>query len=325
MTGPAKGKSAKPFPLSADVSAGIGADDIVVMDTLLGGWPGVTAAYLVPGESPALVETGARTSAETVREALVALGMGPDDLAWIVLTHIHLDHCGGTGDLARAFPRARVVVHPRGVRHLGSPERLVTASAAVYGALAPVIGGLEPTAEDRIVPAEDGHRVRVGPGRDLTLLDAPGHARHHMIVVDEATGTVMAGDALGVKLDGGGLYPAVPPPEFDLDASRATLRRIAAARPLRLLIGHFADPGPPEEMLATAERQQALVAGAAERAWRREGTVAAVDRAIRMTLPPEGQVGEGPALERLRSLGWIENNTTGLAKWAGERVAAEAG
>lgn len=300
------------------------APGITQIDTLLGGWEGVTAAYVVEGDNPALVETGSFTSAPAVRAALAAMDLGPEDLAWIVLTHIHLDHCGGTGTLAAHFPNARVVVHPRGARHLAQPDRLVNASMAVYGPLGPTIGGLDPTPESRIVTADDGHRVRVAPGRDLVMLHAPGHARHHAIVLDETTGTVMAGDALGVRLPGGGLYPAVPPPEFDLDAALTTLARIRALGAERLLLGHFGSPGDPEESIAQSERQQTLAAQAALRAWVDAGTVEAVDRAVRSAVPPEREVGEGPALDRLRALGWIENNAAGLAKWAGETAAARA-
>lgn len=298
------------------------AEGITQIDTLLGGWEGVTAAYVIAGDNPALVETGSLTSAGVVRAALGAMGLGPADLAWIVLTHVHLDHCGGTGTLAEHFPNAQVVVHPRGARHLAQPERLVSGSMAVYGALFPVIGGLEPTAETRLVTADDGHRVPVSPGRDLVMLHAPGHARHHSIVVDETTGTVMAGDALGVRLPGGGLYPAVPPPEFNLDDALSTLRRIADLGPERLLLGHFGSPGDPAEALETAERQQSRAAEAARLAWIDAGTVEAVDQAVRRALPPAVEVGEGPALDRLDELGWIDNNAAGLAKWAAETVAS---
>jgi glyoxylase-like metal-dependent hydrolase (beta-lactamase superfamily II) len=304
---------------TSDVSAV--AQGITQIDTLLGGWEGVTAAYLVAGENPALVETGSFTSAAVVRAALSDLDLGPDDLAWIVLTHVHLDHCGGTGTLAEQFPSATVVVHPRGARHLAQPERLVNGSMAVYGNLFPLIGGLDPTAEERIVTAEDGHRVPIGPGRDLVVLHAPGHAKHHAIVVDEVTGTVMAGDALGVKLPGGGLYPAVPPPEFDLDAAIASLHRIRDLGARRLLLGHFGSPGDPNEALDTAERQQSLAAEAARRGWAEGGTVEAVDRAVRQALPPEVEVGRGRALDRLTEMGWIDNNAGGLAKWAAEMAA----
>src|SRR5581483_1563498 len=173
------------------------ADGTTMLDTRLAGLPGITAAFLVDGPSPALVETGARTSAPALLDALAAEGVGPDDLAWIVLTHVHLDHCGGTGLVAEAFPRARVVVHRRGARHLVSPGRLVAASAEVYGERAPIFGGLDPVAQERIVAAEDGHRVPLGDGRELVMVEALGHARHHMVVLDERTGTVLAGDALG--------------------------------------------------------------------------------------------------------------------------------
>lgn len=297
------------------------AEGITQIDTLLGGWKGVTAAYVVAGDNPALVETGSFTSADAVRAALDTMGLGPADLAWIVLTHVHLDHCGGTGTLAEHFPNAQVVVHPRGARHLAQPERLVNGSMAVYGELFPVIGGLQPTAEARIVTADDGHRVTISPGRDLVLLHAPGHARHHAIVVDEFTGTIMAGDALGVRLPGGGLYPAVPPPEFNLADAITTLRRIADLGAERLLLGHFGSPGDPGEALETAERQQTQAAEAARRAWAEVGTVEAVDRAVRRALPPDIEVGEGPALDRLDELGWIGNNAAGLAKWAAETAA----
>ena len=102
------------------------APGVRMIDTLLAGWTGVTAAYLVTGDDPALVDTGARTSAQAVRDALAAAGIGRDDLRWIVLTHVHLDHCGATGILAHAYPRARVVVHVRGARHLAEPCLLYT-------------------------------------------------------------------------------------------------------------------------------------------------------------------------------------------------------
>jgi glyoxylase-like metal-dependent hydrolase (beta-lactamase superfamily II) len=292
---------------------------IVEIDTLLGGFAGLTASYLVTGPSPALVETGAQTSVPALTAALAEAGLAADDLAWLVLTHVHLDHCGGAGDIAQAFPRARVVVHPRGARHLVGPGRLVEATRAVFGDLE-ILGGLTAVEEDRITTAEDGFRVQVGPGRDLVLLHAPGHARHHLVVLDEATGVLMAGDALGVRLPGTGLYPAVPPPEFDRDAALATLDRLAALRPQRVLLGHFGDAGPPQDAIAGARRLQALMAGAAERAWRRFGTVEAVDHAVNALVPAESHVADPEALARWRDLRWIDNNPVGLARWAEGRA-----
>jgi glyoxylase-like metal-dependent hydrolase (beta-lactamase superfamily II) len=290
------------------------APGIALVDTLLGGREGITAAYLVAGPSPALVETGAQTSAPAVRAALERAGLAPADLAWLVLTHIHLDHCGGTGALAEAFPNATVVVHRRGARHLVSPERLVVASHVVYGETSWLYGGLDPVPEDRIVPAEDGQRIAVGPGRHLVMMEATGHARHHMAVLDEATGAVMAGDALGVRFPGAGLYPAVPPPDFDLDASLRTLARLRDLEPPELLLGHFGPVPEPQEAIALAERQLVVASDAALGAWRADGTVEAVRAAVLEALPLEQSVGAG--IDRWRWLQWEPNNAGGLAAWA---------
>lgn len=281
-----------------------------MVDTLLGGMEGVTAAYLVAGESPALVDPGARTSAGAVREALAAAGLGPGDLRWIVLTHVHLDHCGSTGILARAFAGATVVVHRRGARHLVDPARLVAGSAAVYGPRWSLYGGLDRTAAERVVAVEDGHRVDLGAGRALRMVETPGHARHHMSVLDEATGTVLAGDALGVRLGGGGLYPALPPSDVDLAAGRASLDRLAAIAPERVLLAHYGSAGDPLEAIDLARRQLGLVERAA-----RDAPPDALAASIEERLPLAATVGEPDGVALWRRLGWAEANVDGVAGW----------
>ena len=104
------------------------APGVIEIDTLLGGWERVTAGYLIEGEAPVLVETGSQSSVPTLLAALADLGIGADDLAHVVVTHIHLDHAGGVGDVARAFPKATVHVHEKGARHLIDPSRLVASA-----------------------------------------------------------------------------------------------------------------------------------------------------------------------------------------------------
>jgi glyoxylase-like metal-dependent hydrolase (beta-lactamase superfamily II) len=292
------------------------APGLSMMDTLLGGMTGITAAYLVAGPQPALVETGARTSAPAVREALADAGVGPDDLAWIVLTHVHLDHCGGTGILAQAFPRATVVVHRRGARHLTEPQRLVAATAAVHGPRWSLYGGLDPTPPERIVAAEDGHRVDLGDGRALTMLETLGHARHHMSILDEASGTVLAGDALGARFPGGGLYPALPPPDIDPARGEASLQRLAGLGPERLCLGHFGPVDDPQAEIALARDQLARGAQAASEGWASGGGETAVAERVGELLPLEGEVGEPDVIARWRWLGWAEHTVLGLAGWA---------
>jgi glyoxylase-like metal-dependent hydrolase (beta-lactamase superfamily II) len=294
-----------------EIGPGIG-----MIDTLLGGVEGITASYLVTGDRPALVETGPRTSAPALRAALAEAGLGAGDLAWIVLTHVHLDHCGGAGILAAAFPRATVVVHRRGARHLADPGRLVAGSTAVYGRRWALYGGLDRTRAERIVAAEDGHRVAVGPGRELVMLETTGHARHHMAVHDEATGTVFAGDALGARLAGGGLYPTLPPPDVDLDAAGRSIDRLAGLAPARVCLGHFGPVPEPAADLALAREQIARLAAAVAGAGDGAG---ALRDAVARAVPLEATVGSPESVARWEQLGWADANVDGLAGWRERR------
>src|SRR4051812_49043780 len=119
---------------------------VMQIDTMLGGWEQVTAGYLIEGPAPVLVETGSQTSVPTLLAELADLGVGPTDLAGVIVTHIHLDHAGGVGDVARAFPNATVYVHEKGARHLADPTKLVDSAARVYGDLLDSLyGRLDPT------------------------------------------------------------------------------------------------------------------------------------------------------------------------------------
>ena len=277
------------------------------------------AAVLVPGPQPAIVDVGAQTSADIVAGAMEEIGIGPSDLAWIVLTHVHLDHCGASGDLARRFPSARVVVHRRGVRHLVDPRRLVEASAAVYGPLASLYGGLEPVPQERVIEAPDGHVVDVGGGRTLRMIETLGHARHHMSVFDEQTGALMAGDALGVRFPGSGPYPAAPPPDIDIDRWLASVDRLSELRPTEAYLGHFGPVPNASEHIAQF-RAQLVACDAAARSTLPEPTSERVGASLQATLPIERQVRDERAIERWRRLRWDTANFDGLAQWAASLV-----
>jgi glyoxylase-like metal-dependent hydrolase (beta-lactamase superfamily II) len=298
---------------------------IEIIDTRLGGREGFTAAYLVHGERPAIVDTGAETSTDTVIRALRERGFGPGDLAWIVLTHIHLDHCGATGGLAAAFPGATVVVHRRGARHLVEPDRLVAATAGVHGERASLYGGLAPTGSERIISAEDGHRVDLGAGRSLRMVETVGHARHHMSIVDEQTGTVFAGDAVGVTFGSGSPYPAMPPSDIDFEGWQASLSILESLDPVALCPTHFGPVPDPGEAIATTRSQLAAAAQASRAAWRSGGGVAAVSEALDAVLPLAPSVREPEAIARWELVGWHEANPDGVAAWAKAREEAQAG
>jgi glyoxylase-like metal-dependent hydrolase (beta-lactamase superfamily II) len=235
-----------------DVITDLG-NEVFQIDTRMAGYDGITAGYLIRGERPCLVETGTAPSAPLVRDALAVLGVGPADLATIVVTHIHLDHAGGTGDMAQMFPAAEVVVHELGARHLADPSRLMASARMVYGdELDELFGVLAPTPATRIRAVEHTGVVDLGGGRRLESHHSPGHARHHVGLVDSASGDLYVGDAAGIYIqETGDLRPATPPPAFDLDVALASLRTFAALGPARLLFSHF---GPVTAVDETLER-----------------------------------------------------------------------
>jgi glyoxylase-like metal-dependent hydrolase (beta-lactamase superfamily II) len=294
------------------------------IDTLLGGWDRLTAGFLIDGDQPALVETGARTSVATVRAALSDAGLGPDGLRWLVLTHIHLDHAGGIGDLAAAFPSATVIVHERGARHLADPSRLVASAGLVYGELLDSLyGTMAPVPHERIVAAPDGFKLDVGAGRMLTMIDSPGHARHHHAVLDEQTGTLLVGDAVGVRLPGiGVLQPAVPPPDFDLEAATASVRRFAELRPQRIVLTHY---GPVPDPAATLDEAEGLLhrwVAVAEGVLRERGdaSVDEIAAALRAEVAiPDDRIPAGMR-ERAETLNGIHSNAAGIHRYLRKRA-----
>jgi glyoxylase-like metal-dependent hydrolase (beta-lactamase superfamily II) len=238
-----------PDPRATDITA-LG-HEVFQIDTRMAGYDGITAGYLIRGERPCLVETGTAPSAPVVRDALARLGIGAADLATVVVTHIHLDHAGGAGDIAAMFPQARIIVHRRGARHLADPSRLMAGARMVYGdALDRLFGVLAPVPAGRIVALDDTGTVDLGGGRRLDSHYSPGHAKHHIGLVDSETGDLYVGDAAGVYLpDTGDQRPATPPPDFDLEAALASLRKFAALQPTRLLFSHYGPVTPVGETL----------------------------------------------------------------------------
>ncbi|HEV2754856.1 MAG TPA: MBL fold metallo-hydrolase [Actinomycetota bacterium] len=212
------------------------------IDLNMHGFPGITGAFLVRGEKTALVETGPKSSLEHLLAGLRANGVERVD--YVVVTHIHLDHAGAAGTLARRWPDATVVVHPVGAPHLADPSKLWSSAGRIYGdAMERLWGGIDPVPPGQLREIGDGERVDLG-GTSLRAIETPGHARHHHAFLEESSGTLFCGDALGVRLpDVGVIRPATPPPEFDLEAAIASIGRVKELRPDRLCFTHFGAKG----------------------------------------------------------------------------------
>ncbi len=211
------------------------------------GRPRMDAIHLiVEGAHAALVDTGTNASLPHVLAALAAKGLAPEQVEYVVLTHIHLDHAGGAGALMRVLPNARLTVHPRGARHMADPSRLVAGTNAVYGEAQArrMYGEILPVPVERILETPEGATIRLG-SRELLFLDTPGHARHHVCIRDGRSGHVFAGDTFGLsyrELDVDGrpfAFPITTPVQFDPPAMHASIDRLLAHRPGAIYVTHY--------------------------------------------------------------------------------------
>jgi len=239
-------------------------------------YAGRAAAYLIQdGDEAAYVDNVTRFSVPYLIEALEGRGLAPEQVRYLIVTHVHLDHCGGTAELAKACPDAEIICHPRAARHIVDPSRLVAGAKGVYGEeeFARLYGEIEPVEESRVRSLEDEASLSLG-GRTLHFTDAPGHAPHHFVLRDSATNSMFAGDAFGVcyrQLQGGTrpyLNFVCAPPQFDVAAARTTIQRIVDSGVERVFVTHFglctAIGEGAEQLLGALDKFDALVDRAAE-------------------------------------------------------------
>lgn len=225
-----------PASVEGEDSSGIEVIDLGYMDT-----PMVIASFVLEGESGlTLIETGPTTTVPNLESGLRAAGYGLADVGRIIVTHIHLDHSGGAGAILRNHSRIRLSVHPLGAPHLIDPARLLSSAERVYGdQLDRLFGEVISVPEDRVDVLADGETMASG-GRSLRILFTPGHASHHVAILDEATGTLFAGDVAGARIPGNDLVvPTTTPPELDPEAWAGSIDAIRDAAPARLALTHF--------------------------------------------------------------------------------------
>lgn len=217
------------------------APDLWLLDTLFQGVPGVIASYLLTGpDGLALVDVGSAVTLDTLLADIRATGHQPEELAHILLTHIHLDHAGATGPLLQHAPNARVYVHSIGAPHLINPDKLIESATRIYGdQMGRLWGQMLPVPEERITLLDEGVEVRAGE-RTLRALYTPGHAIHHVAFHDSAHAAIFPGDVAGVRLeDVDYVRPPTPPPDLNLEEWSASIERLRALRPETLYLPHF--------------------------------------------------------------------------------------
>lgn len=290
--------------------------------------PGMAAIHLiVENGRVALVDAGTQASLSQVLEVLDLMGLPPSAVEALLLTHVHLDHAGGAGAMMRAFPQAKLFVHPRGARHMSDPSRLWEGTIAVYGeAFArEAYGELVPVEAERIIALDDGAVVRLGERR-IRAMDAPGHARHHLCFHDERSGAWFTGDCFGLSYreihvgERAFVFPTTTPVQFDPPALHASIDRMMATLPARMFLTHFGPVGDVARLAADLHRlidAHVAIALAADSATE-EGQLQQIRAALEALLLREA-AGQGWALQGDAALtlfaGDLELNAQGLQVW----------
>ncbi len=215
------------------------------------------AIYLLrQGNEVAIIETGNKYSATNVQKALEMDALSFSDVAYIIPTHVHLDHAGGAGELMNRCQNAQLIVHPRGARHMIDPSKLIAGAIAVYGEAnyKKLYGEIIPIDSSRVIEADDNFILDF-EGRELKFIDTPGHARHHFCIWDEMTGSMFTGDTFGVsyrEFDKGNevyIFPSTSPIQFDPEALIKSIEKLITYRPKRLCLTHFSAIDPTNKVV----------------------------------------------------------------------------
>lgn len=297
--------------------------------------PGMAAIHLVIHHGrAAVIDTGTNASAPRVLAALAAAGIAPDHVDWVMLTHIHLDHAGGAGSLMCAFPNAKLLVHPRGVRHMIDPEALWAGTSAVYGAerAFALYGRLAPVPAERIVAATDAFEIDMA-GRRFRILDTPGHARHHICIWDETARAFFTGDTFGLsyrELDVDGrasVFPTTTPTQFDPEALHTSIERLMSFAPEAMYLTHYSRVTDVDRLAADLQRLISTEVAVAQAARghgvaRHVEILAGLEQIVREEAERQGwTLPEAEVFDLLRMD--LELNAQGLGMWLDRPVTKE--
>lgn len=217
------------------------AENIYLIDAEAAFIPKLTAAYLINEEAKVLIETGPATAKDTLVKGLRKVGVNPRDISYIIATHIHIDHAGGIGALIREMPEAKVLVHPRGSKHLVEPDKLINSTRQILGEAAMErYGSVLPVEPEKIQPVEDNQVIPLGPRQKLKVIHTPGHAPHHLCIYENRNKGLFTGEVAGfLSQELEIVLPNTAPPTFDLELNLQSLEKVMSLFPEILYFSHF--------------------------------------------------------------------------------------
>jgi hydroxyacylglutathione hydrolase len=233
-------------------------ENIYLVDLETAGTHEFVASYILTGDIVAIIEAGPMTSASNLLATLEELCVEREQVSYIVLSHIHLDHGGAAGFLMKHLPKARLLVHMRGVKHLVSPNRLWKQSRDALGKIAQLYGEPQPVPEGRIVSGTEGMTLDLGRNLKLRILETVGHASHHLSYYEASNEIAFTGDSAGVYLRNLDLIVPTTPAPFYMDATLNSLEKLIGLKPKALCYSHFGMANNATDNLQTYKRQLKL-------------------------------------------------------------------
>lgn len=295
--------------------------------------PQFDAAYLITERGhAAFIDCGTNFSVPRMLEALAAAGLNAANVDYLILTHVHLDHAGGAGELMAQLPHAKLIVHPRGARHMIDPAQLWAGASAVYGEVVMnhTYGQLRPIPAERVIEAPDEYVVDLA-GRPLRCLATPGHARHHLAVYDARANVCFTGDVFGLSYrdfdtaNGPFILPTTSPVQFDPVALHASINRLVALQPSAVYPTHYGRLEPVEKLACDLHVQidamVALAHASAKVSGRHAKLVTGLTELYAGRAQAHGWSGSREDLQRLLGMD-IELNAQGLGVWLDRQATA---
>ena len=233
------------------------AKNVYMIDDDLYSVPGTGSVFFLTEEKKALVDTGPASSARVVLDGIRQIGFKPEEMDYLIITHIHLDHGGGAGTLLKEMPRAKVLAHYKGIKHLLDPSNLVSSAYQALGAIpADRNGEVLPIAEERLMPVRDGDTIKLSDEQILTFLETPGHAPHELCIFESRNRGIFVGDGVGHYIEGTDIMvPITPPPKFDQEQYIQSLHRMMKLNAARIYFAHSGSSDQVQRRLEDAVRE----------------------------------------------------------------------
>jgi glyoxylase-like metal-dependent hydrolase (beta-lactamase superfamily II) len=238
-------------------------ENLFLIDLETGGFKNLIASYVLKGAKAIIVETGPTSSIPNLLSGLKEIGVKAEDVTYVALSHVHLDHGGGAGTLLKSLPNAKIIVHPRGAPHIINPEKLWLQSQKVLGHVVDMYGAPEPVPESKIIAATEGMTIDAGNNVRLTVVETLGHAAHNLSYREPLNNGVFTGDAAGIYLSEFDVVIPTTPPPFRLDAALTSLNKLISLNPTFLYYSHFGKASDAVQRLKGYALQLKLWAGIA--------------------------------------------------------------